>query len=154
LAYGSEGVAEDVGLSVAFVDASVFIYAYLKPKRKLQPHEVSVKDAAKKIVLRINEGEEVTTSVVHFSEVCNVLEEYLPLEEAFTIEKGLLLRDNIVISKVSEDDYLKALSIAEDQQVGANDALAYVVMKEAGLRTIYSFDKDFDAFTDINRMVE
>jgi len=141
-------------LSVAYVDASVLVYAYLKPKRRLQPHEASVKDAAKKIVSRINEGEEVATSVVHFSEVCNVLEDYLPLEEALTIEKGLLLRDNIAIYEVSEEDYLNALSVAEDQQVGANDALAYVVMKEAGLRKIYSFDKDFDAFKDINRMVE
>jgi len=141
-------------LAVAFVDASVFVYAFLKPRRRLQPHEASVKDAAKNIVLRINEGEEVATSVVHFSEVCDVLEDYLPLEEAFTIEKGLLFRDNIVIQKVSKEDYLKALSIAEDQLVGANDALAYVLMKEAGLRKIYSFDKDFDGFNDINRIVE
>jgi len=69
-------------LAVAFVDASVFVYAFLKPRRRLQPHEASVKDAAENIVLRINEGEEVATSVVHFSEVCNVLEDYLPLEEA------------------------------------------------------------------------
>lgn len=141
-------------LPVAFVDASVFVYAFLKPRRKLQPHEASIKDAAKKIVLRINEDEEAATSVVHFSEVCNVLEDYLPLEEAFTIEKGLLFRDNIVIYEVSEEDYLKALSIAEDQQVGANDALAYVLMEEAGLHRIYSFDKDFDGFKDINRITE
>jgi len=138
-------------MSVAFVDASVFIYAYLKPKRKLQPHEVSIKDAAKKIVLNINEGEDVATSVVHFSEVCNVLEDYLPLEEALTIEKGLLLRDNITVHEVSDEDYLKALSVAEDMQIGANDALAYVLMKDAALQRIYSFDKDFDAFKDIKR---
>jgi len=141
-------------LAVAFVDASVFVYAFLKPKRRLQPHEAGIKDAAKKIVTRINEGEEVATSVVHFNEVCNVLEDYLPLEEALTIEKGLLFRDNILIHEVSEEDYLKALSIAEDQQVGANDALAYVVMKETEISKIYSFDKDFDAFKDIYRMTE
>jgi len=139
-------------LSVAFIDASVFVYAFLKPKRKLQPHEANIKDAAKKIVSRINEGEEVATSVVQFSEVCNLLEDYLPLEEAF--EKGLLFRDNIVIHEVSEEDYLEALLIAEDQKVGANDALAYVLMKETGLGRIYSFDKDFDAFADIKRIIE
>jgi len=141
-------------LSVAFVDASVFVYAFLKPKRKLQPHEANIKDAAKKIVSRINEGEEVATSVVQFSEVCNVLEDYLPLEEAFEIERGLLFTDNIVIREVSEEDYLEALLIAEDQKVGANDALAYVLMKETGLGRIYSFDKDFDAFADIKRIIE
>jgi predicted nucleic acid-binding protein len=141
-------------LSIAFVDANVFVYAFLKPRRKLQPHEVSVKEAAKKIVSRINDGEEVITSVVQFSEVCNIIEDHLPFEEALSIEKGLLFRDNILIREVSGEDYLKALSTAEDQRVGANDALAYVLMKAAGLSKIYSFDKDFDAFTDIKRIVE
>lgn len=141
-------------MSAAFVDASVFVYAFLKPKRKLQPHEVNIKNSAKKIVLRINEGEEVATSVVQFSEVCNILEDYLSLEEAFEIERGLLFRDNIVIREVSEEDYLEALMIAEEQKVGVNDALAYVLMKKAELHKIYSFDKDFDAFKDIKRIIE
>jgi len=136
------------------VDASVFVYAFLKPSRKLQPHEANIKDAAKKIMSRINEGEEVSISVVHFSEVCNIIEDYLPLKEALTIETGLLLRDNITIHKIFEEDYLKAMSIAEDHQIGANDALAYVVMKELGLSKIYSFDKDFDTFPDIKRIIE
>ncbi len=141
-------------MAAAFVDANVFVYAFLKPKRKLQPHEESIKDAAKKIVTRINEGEEAVTSVVHFSELCNVLEDYLPIEEALTLEKGLLFLDNISVKEVSEEDYLKALAIAEDQQIGANDALAYVLMKEAGLQRIYSFDKDFDEFKDIHRITQ
>jgi predicted nucleic acid-binding protein len=141
-------------LVAAFVDANVFVYAFLKPKRKLQPHEEKIKDAAKKIVTRINEGEETVTSVVHFSEICNILEDHLPIQEACTIEKGLLFLDNIVIKEVSEEDYLKALAIAEDQQIGANDALAYTLMKEAGITKIYSFDEDFDEFKDIHRITE
>jgi len=62
--------------------------------------------------------------------------------------------DNITIKEVSEEDYLKALAIAEDQQVGANDALAYVLMKEAGITRIYSFDKDFNEFKDIHTITE
>ena len=141
-------------MPIAFVDANVFVYAFLKPKRKLQPHEHNIKDAAKKIVTRINEGEETVTSVVHFSEICNILEDHIPFKEACTIEKGLLLMDNITIKEVSEEDYLKALAIAEDQQVGANDALAYVLMKEAGITRIYSFDKDFNEFKDIHTITE
>lgn len=141
-------------MSGPFVDASVFVYAFLKPKRRLQPHEVRIKDAAKRIVSRINEGEEVATSVVHFSEVCNVLEDRLPLEEAFAIENGLLFRDNVVICEVSQENYRKALSIAEDQRIGINDALAYVLIKETGLNRIYSFDKDFDRFEGISRIQE
>ncbi len=123
-------------MSVAYVDANVFVYAFLKPKRKLQPHEVNIKEAAKKIVSRINEGEKVATSVVHFSEVCNILDDYPPFGEALLIEKGLLFRENILFCEVSEDDYLKAVSVAEDQQVGVNDALAYVLMKKKAIQTI------------------
>ena len=141
-------------MAATFVDANVFVYAFLKPKRKLQPHEESLKDAAKKIVTRLNEGEEAVTSVVHFSELCNVLEDYLPIEEALTLERDLLFLDNISVTEVSEEDYLKALAIAEDQKIGANDALAYVLMKEAGLQRIYSFDKDFDEFKDIHRITQ
>ncbi len=133
-------------MSAAFVDANVFVYAFLKPKRKLQPHEEKIKSAAKKIITRINEGEETATSVVHFSEICNIL------EEAHMIEKGLLFLDNISIKQVTEEDYLKALAIAEDQRIGANDALAYVLMKETGLSRVYSFDKDFDQFKEIQRI--
>ena len=141
-------------MPAAFVDANVFVYAFLKSKRKLQPHEQKIKDAAKKIVTRINEGEETVTSVVHFSEICNILENHLPTQEACTLEKGLLLLDNIAVKEVSEEHYLKALAIAEDQQVGANDALAYVLMKEAGINKIYSFDKDFIKFKDVHTITE
>ena len=141
-------------MSDAYVDANVFVYAFLKTKRTLQPHEIKVKEAAKKIVSRINEGEKVVTSVVHFSEVCNILEDYLPIEEALLIEKGLLFRENILVCEVSKDDYLKAISVTEDQQVRVNDALAYVLMKKEAIQTVYSFDKDFDAFTDIRRITE
>jgi predicted nucleic acid-binding protein len=141
-------------MSVAYVDANVFVYAFLKPKRKLEPHEVKIKEAAKKFVSRINDGEKVAPSVVHFSEVCNILDDYLPIGEALLIEKGLLFSENILVCEVSKDDYLKAISVTEDQQVEINDALAYVLMKKEAIQTVYSFDKDFDAFTDISRIIE
>jgi uncharacterized protein len=141
-------------MSVAYVDANVFIYAFLKTKRTLQPHEVIIKDAAKKIVSRINEGEKVVTSVVHFSEVCNILEDYLPIEEAHLVERGLLFRENILICEVSKDDYLRAISVAEGKSVGVNDALGYVLMKKMAIQTVYSFDKDFDTFADVRRTIE
>jgi predicted nucleic acid-binding protein len=137
-----------------FVDANVFIYAFLKTKRMLQPNELKMKEAAKKMVTRINAGETVVTSVVVFSEVCNILEDYLPFEEAVILEKGLLFRENVHIVEVTHEDYLKAVSLTEDYHVGINDALAYALMKEANIQAIYSFDKDFDVFKDIQRITE
>lgn len=137
-----------------YVDANVFIYAFLKTKRQLQPSELEMKEAAKKIVTRINGGEKVVTSVVHFSEVCNILEDYLSFEDAVVLEKGLLFRENLLICEVTQEDYLKAVSIAEDYHVGANDAVAYMLMKKDEIQAIYSFDKDFDVFTDIKRVYQ
>jgi predicted nucleic acid-binding protein len=141
-------------LSLTYIDINIFVYAFLKPKRKLQPHETSIKEAAKKIISRINEGEKVATSVVHFSEVCNILEDHLPFEEALSLEKGLLLRENISIYEVSEQDYMNAISVAENYKVGINDALACVIMGKAEMTKIYSFDKDFDSFPDIKRITQ
>ncbi|HSV50458.1 MAG TPA: type II toxin-antitoxin system VapC family toxin [Candidatus Acidoferrales bacterium] len=138
----------------AFVDANVFIFAFLKTKRQLQPSEQKLKEAAKKIVARISNGEKVVTSVVHFSEVCNIIEEHLPFDQAVLLEKGLLYRENMLILEVTQEDYMQAVSISETSHAGANDALAYVLMQKENIKTIYSFDKDFDAFTDIQRETE
>jgi len=137
-----------------FVDANVFIYAFLKTKRQLQPSELKVKEAAKNIVARISGGERVVTSVVHFSEVCNVLEDYLPFEAAILVERGLLFRENILVCEVTQQDYIDAVSLAGDLHVGANDALAYVLMKKQGIGVVYSFDRHFDVFTGIQRVIE
>jgi predicted nucleic acid-binding protein len=141
-------------LPAAYIDTNVFVYALLAPTRKLQPHEVTTKEAAKKIIERINEGQEVYCSVVHFSEIFNIIDYYLPLKEALIIEKGLLLRKNIHVCEVNQEDYLNAVSTAEQYQVGLNDALAYVIMKKAEINSIYSFDKHFDRFQDIERITE
>ena len=141
-------------MPLAYVDANVFVYAFLKPKRKLQPHEVTIKEAAKKIVARISAGEAAVTSVVHFSEVCNVIDDYLPFEEGLELEKGLLLRENIQIREVTQDDYLNAVPISEHHHIGINDALAYVVMKKSEISKLYSFDKHFDCFSDVERLTE
>lgn len=141
-------------MSQAYVDANVFVYAFLKTKRPLQPNELEIKQAAKNIVARISKGEKVITSVVHFSEVCNVLEDHLSFEEAILLEKGLLYRENVSICEVVHEDYIKAVSIAEEHNVGVNDALAYVLMKEQAIEIIYSFDKDLDTFIDIKRVIQ
>ena len=142
-------------MAATFVDANVFVYAFLKTKRKLQPQEESIKKAAKEIIARINSGEEeAVTSVVHFCGVCNILENYLPVADTLELEKALLFTDSILIKQVSDEDYIKALTIAEDQQIGVNDALAYFLMKELGLNKIYSFDTDFDCFKDIDRLTK
>jgi len=59
---------------VRFLDANIFIYAYYKPKKLLTQKEEDMKEQAKKIVRNISAGkEQVMTTVVHISEIVNIL---------------------------------------------------------------------------------
>ncbi|MEM2618166.1 MAG: type II toxin-antitoxin system VapC family toxin [Candidatus Hadarchaeales archaeon] len=127
-----------------FIDASVFLHAFLKPKRPLEPHEQKIKEAARSILRRVEEGERVLTTVVHLSEVVNILEDFLPLEEAHKLESAILILKSIRVAEVSKKLYLAALSVAGESKIGLNDALAWVVMQRRGISEIYSFDKGFD----------
>ncbi len=57
-----------------FVDSNVFVHAVLKPRRRLEGHEAEIKEAAKRILLRLEDGEDASTTVVHLSEVANLLD--------------------------------------------------------------------------------
>lgn len=137
---------------VRFIDASVFVHAYLKPKRRLRRNEVRIKEAAKRIVTRINAGENVLTTVVHVGEISNILEDYLSLNEALSFERALCLRENVEIVEVGRRDYIAALDEAENHRIGLTDALAIVAMKKNRLSELYSFDRDFDRIKDIERL--
>lgn len=134
-----------------FVDASVFVHAFLKPKRELKPHEVRIKELAKEIVRRINDGEEVGITVVQVAEIANLLESYLLLNEALKVEEFLLLARNVNVFDVTKKDCLEALKICRERNVGLSDAIAYVVMMKSGVDEIYSFDDDFDKL-DVRRV--
>ena len=127
-----------------FVDASVFVHAFLKPKRMLKDHEVETKESAKNIVRRINDGEEVGITVVQIAEIANLLESYLPLDEALKVEEFLLLAKNVKVFDVTKRDCLRALKVAREKKVGLSDAITYVIMIDNNVKEIYSFDRNFD----------
>jgi predicted nucleic acid-binding protein len=135
-----------------FVDASVFVHAFIKPKRELKPHEVKIKQAAQKIVKRINEGEKIAISVVNLTEIANLLEAYMSLEDALVIEEFLIRNAKLVT--VNKQQYFEAIKIAKEKRVGLNDALTYVIMLKNKIYEIYSFDKDFDKLEGIKRIYE
>lgn len=127
-----------------FVDANVFIYAILKPKRKLNEREREIKRASKEIFERINRGEEVVTTVVHLSEVANILEDAASLDFATSFLKDILTKRNIIVMGVRGRDYMESVLQAEEKGVSVNDALAYILMKKRGIEEIYTFDKHFE----------
>jgi predicted nucleic acid-binding protein len=73
---------------VRFLDSSIFLHAYLKPKRELKDSEKGEK--AIDILKNIENGEEVITSVVHISEILNIIEARLGLDITIIFLEDLL----------------------------------------------------------------
>jgi len=65
-----------------FIDADVFLYTVVKPKGDVREGILERKGKSERILLRIQGGEEVITTIVHISEVANILEAKVNLETA------------------------------------------------------------------------
>ncbi len=136
-----------------FLDANIFIYAYYKPKKPLSQKEMDMKEQAKQIIVNISEGKEsVLTTVVHLSEVVNILKHGMRLDQVTAIIQGLFMLDNVRVIDVTRDAYFAANELGVDLRLDANDALAVDVMKLNKLKEIYSFDEDFDKIEGIRRL--
>jgi predicted nucleic acid-binding protein len=136
-----------------FLDANVFIYAYYKPKKQLTSKEKQMKEHAKTIISSVSqEKEEVLLTVVHVSEIVSILKHSMPLDQLTAIIRGLFMLDNVRIMDVTREAYFAATEIGDDLKLEANDALAIDVMKQNGIKEIYSFDEDFDKIEDIIRL--
>ncbi|MDP3565002.1 MAG: type II toxin-antitoxin system VapC family toxin [Methanoregula sp.] len=126
-----------------FIDANVFIYAVLKPKAALPDPVLKKKNAAKEIFLRMNDGEPVTTTTVHLSEVANVLEDAAGMAFAVDLLSAILMRSTITVEPVTADDYRESIRLAQKLSISINDALALIVMDRQGIGEIYTFDRHF-----------
>lgn len=136
-----------------FLDANVFIYAYYKPKKQLAQKEKQMKEHAKKIVSSVSQGkEQVTTTVVHLSEIVNILKHGIPPDQLTTTIRGLFMLDNVKIMGITREAYFAAAELGDDLKLEANDALAVDVMRLNDIKEIYSFDEDFDEIEGITRL--
>ncbi len=113
---------------------------------------MAVKARARAIVKRINEGEEVSTTLVHMSEIANILEARTTLETSLEIISALIGLPNFLVLEVSKESYESAIEQSRIYMVGLNDALASLIMIEAGISEIYSFDKDYDRIHALTRI--
>lgn len=136
-----------------FLDANIFIYAYYKPKKQLTQREKQMKEQAKQIISNVSQGkEEVTMTVVHLSEIVNILKHGMPLNQLTKIIRGIFMLDNIKIHDVTREAYFAAAELGEDSRLEANDTLAVDVMRMNNIEEIYSFDEDFDQIEVISRL--
>ncbi|MBO3803991.1 MAG: type II toxin-antitoxin system VapC family toxin [Candidatus Brockarchaeota archaeon] len=135
-----------------FIDGSAFLYAFLKPKRPLPRKVAEMKANAQSILRRVNEGEEVLTSVVHVSEIANILEARIALTECGRIVGDIVSKSSVRVVDVTKNLYVASMHTADVHDVSVNDALALNIMKDRDINEIYSFDKHFDNMPEIRRL--
>lgn len=136
-----------------FLDANVFIYAYYKPKKQLTQKEKQMKEHAKRIITNVSQGkEDVIMTVVHVSEIVNILKHGMPLNQLTAIIRGLFMLDNVRIMDVTREAYFAATELGDDLKLEANDALAVDVMRLNDIKEIYSLDEDFNQIEGITKL--
>jgi predicted nucleic acid-binding protein len=134
-----------------FIDSNVFLHAFLRPRRELSYDERRMKEEAQRIIRLVEEGEEVATTTVHVSEVVNIVESGLGLQRSLGILAWVISKPNIQVYPATVDSYERALPVAQERGVSANDALAYLTMRDNGLAEVYTFDKHYDQL-DVKRL--
>jgi len=136
-----------------FLDANIFIYAYYKPKKPLTEKEETMKKQAKEIINNVSQGkEQVMTTVVHVSEVVNILKNGISRDLLTRTILGLFMLENVTILDVTKDTYFSAIEIGQDYNLEPNDALAVDMMRQNNIAEIYSFDEHFGKVEGITRL--
>lgn len=112
-----------------------------------------MKSAAKGIISSVNEGKEtVLTSVVHLSEVVNILKHRMRPSELVELVGGILTNESVRVEGVTAEDYLGAAESAMEDKVDPNDSLAVLLMKRRHIGEIYTFDSGFDNVEGVRRL--
>ena len=135
-----------------FIDSNIFLHAFLKPRRNLSEQESEIKEQSKIILERVEQGEEVGLSVVHLSEVINILESGSGLQVAQGFLAWVISSDNVEVYPVSAEDYEVALPLSQEYAISPNDALAVNKMRIKNPEEIYSHDKHFEQIQDIRKI--
>jgi len=60
--------------------------------------------------------------------------------------------DNIEVYSVGLGHYETSLPLAKENEISANDALAFLFMRSYELKEIYSFDKHFNRLKEIVKL--
>jgi len=132
---------------VRFVDANVFIYVLVESPKK--DCEIS-----KRILKRIENGEETVTSLAVIQEIVDWLEYNNRKKEVRSFLVGVNSYLSLQKTNVDWDDFLSALDNVDKYKIDYVDALTLQRMKKNKITEIYSNDKDFDRVEWVRRIWE
>ncbi|RLI31355.1 hypothetical protein DRO56_05240 [Candidatus Bathyarchaeota archaeon] len=128
-----------------FVDANVFIYVLVGSPREDY-------ETARRILRRIEGGEEAITSTAILQEVIDWLEYNGRRREVGDFLKAV--NSYLTLRKASPtwEDMLSALDRMEEADLDYVDALTLQIMAREGVEEIYSNDRDFDRVPGVRRI--
>jgi len=130
-----------------FVDANVFIYVLVKSPET--DYEIS-----RRILKRVEDGEETATSLAVIQEVVDWLEYNNRKKEVrsfLTAVNSYLTMNKL---NVTWDELLTAMDDMDEHKIDFVDALTLQTMKKNKINEIYSNDTDFDRVKWIERIWE
>jgi len=130
-----------------FVDANVFVYVLVKSPRG--DYETS-----KRILQRIENGEEALTNVAVIQEVVDWLEYNNRKREVKTFITAVNSYLTMNKINIAWDDMLAALDEMDKHDIDFVDALTLQTMKKNDVKEIYSNDRDFDQIRWVKRIWE
>ena len=128
-----------------FVDSNVFIYVLVRSPKKDY-------ETAKRILQRIEEGEEAVTNTAVIQEIVDWLEYNNKRRE---VEKVLTAINSYITMKKAEvlwNDMMEAIGAMKKYDLDLVDALTLQTMKKNNVKEIYTNDRDFDRVKGIKRI--
>jgi predicted nucleic-acid-binding protein len=129
-----------------YIDTNIFLRFLVLDKTN--PH---LSEKAKTIIKKVKNGKlQVQTNVCIVSELVYILEGYYELSKDDVLEKvvTLLSLENLYLGQ--KGTIMAAVYVYRDINVDFEDAYTYVLMKEKGVKEIYTFDKKhFSRFKEI-----
>lgn len=129
-----------------FLDTNIILRFILNDDPKLSPK-------AKAIFQKIQDTQtNVYIGLLSFSEVVFTLERSYRFPK-IEVVKNLLFIMRIPSIKMEKKQLIQtALKEYIDKNISFIDAYSAVLMKKQGIKQIYSFDRDFDKFRDLQRL--
>ena len=128
----------------AYVDANIFVFAALDGG--------TAGEKAAKILSKIQNGEtSAATSALALDEIMWVFVKNKKRHLLEQVLKGIYEMPNLMVLPVSAHAPLAAVEFMTKFNLQPRDALHCAIMRENGLKTIFSDDADFDKVKEFSR---
>ena len=122
-----------------FVDTAAFLARYLE---RDQHHE----DALVGFALLERDGQPALTSIHILDETITLLARWAGAPFAAARARAIFASRSLRILRPTQDQEVDALTWLErfaDQRISYTDALSFVLMRDAGIQHVFSFDRHF-----------